>query len=202
MIHRAHLRRRGFSLVEVIAAIGVFGVVGYTLSGSLDLAHRAQLTVNGTVDQNSAVRKASTVLRGELKSTSDARIVVTTLGDGNHSVTFQVPVEVGGVRGWGAFERRLGPAESHQNLVDGSVRYTVEVSPTDGGRRLVRQVLDDTGAVRRREVLVRSLALGSANTPGFAIEHVGALWRVRITQERQGGGAPRTEEFHVRTRNA
>lgn len=200
MIRRKRKARRGFTLTELVATIGVFSIVGYSLSGAVDLAHRAQATVSGTVDQNVAVRRASATLRGELKSTSDARVTVTTLGDGNHEVTFQVPVEVAGVRGWGAFERRLGPLEAHQNVTDGAVRYTVELSPNDGVRRLVRQVLDAGGVVRRREVLVRSLAAGGGTAPGFAVEQVGALWRVRITQDRDDG-APRTEEFHVRTRN-
>jgi prepilin-type N-terminal cleavage/methylation domain-containing protein len=194
-------RRAGFSLVELTAAIAVFGIVGYTLAGSVGLAKRAQTTVSRTVDTNVAVRDASARLRAELKATGDARIALATLGDGNHSLTFQVPVEVGGAEGWGAFERRLGPSEMQQNLVDGQLRYTVEFAPNNGERRLVRQVLDDTGAVRRSEVLVRDLAPGVANAPGFAIEAVGDLWRVRITQAAREGGAARTEEFHVRTRN-
>jgi prepilin-type N-terminal cleavage/methylation domain-containing protein len=194
-------RRAGFSLVELTAAIAVFGIVGYTLAGSVGLAKRAQTTVSRTVDTNVAVRDASSRLRAELKATGDARIALATLGDGNHSLTFQVPVEVAGAEGWGAYERRLGPSEAQQNLVDGQLRYTVETAPNIGERRLVRQVLDNTGAVRRSEVLVRGVAPGGANAPGFAIDAVGDLWRVRITRAAREGGAARTEEFHVRTRN-
>ncbi len=193
--------RAGFSLVELMAAIAVFGIVGYTLAGSVGLANRAQTTVSRTVDGNVAVRDASARLRAELKATGDARIVRATLGDGNQSLSFQVPVEVGGVQGWGAYERRLGPGEVQQNLVDGRLRYTVEFAPNNGERRLVRQVLDGGGTIRRSEVLVRNLAAGGNNTPGFAIDEVGDLWRVRITQAGREGGAARTEEFHVRTRN-
>jgi len=193
--------RAGFSLVELMAAIAVFGIVGYTLAGSVGLARRAQTTVSRTVDSNVAVRDVSTRLRAELKATGDARIVLATLGDGNQSLSFQVPVEVGGVQGWGAYERRLGAGEVQQNLVDGRLRYTVEFAPNNGERRLVRQVLDGGGTVRRSEVLVRNLAAGGNNTPGFAIDEVGDLWRVRITQAGREGGAARTEEFHVRTRN-
>lgn len=193
--------RAGFSLVELIAAVAVFGIVGYTLAGSVNLAKRAQTTVSRTVDANVAVRDASARLRAELKATGDARIVLATLGDGNQSLSFQVPVEVGGLPAWGAFERRLGPAEVQQNLVDGLLRYTVEVAPNNGERRLVRQVLDAGGTVRRSEVLVRGLARGNNDAPGFALDEVGDLWRVRITQAGRDGGAARTEEFHVRTRN-
>lgn len=193
--------RAAFSLVELIAAIAVFGIVGYTLAGSVGLAKRAQTTVSRTVDGNVAVRNASARLRAELKATGDARIALATLGDGNQSLSFQVPVEVGGVQGWGAYERRLGTAEVHQNLVDGLLRYTVEVAPNNGERRLVRQVVDSTGAIRRSDVLVRNLTSGGPNAPGFAIDAAGDLWRVRITQAGREGGAARTEEFHVRTRN-
>jgi len=194
-------RRSGFSLIELTAALAVFGIVGYTLAGAVGLAKSAQTTVNRTVDGNIAVREASARLRAELKATGDARIVVATLGDGNQSLTFQVPVELGGVQGWGAYERRLGPAEAQQNLVDGRLRYTVETAPNNGERRLVRQVLDSASDVRRSEVLVQNLAPGGGNAPGFAIDGVGDLWRVRITQAGRAGAAARTEEFHVRTRN-
>lgn len=203
LLRRAHERalRAGFTLIEVIAATAVFLIVGYALAGSVNLAQRAQTTVAGTAGRNVAVRKATTILRSELKSTGDARIGVTTLGDGNHELTFQVPIEVAGVPGWGAFERRLGPAEVLQNLVGGAVRYTVDIAPNNGTRRLVRVVMDGTGAVRRRDVLAQNLAPGGGNAPGFEVTRIGDVWRVRITQQRDNGGAARTEEFDVRTRN-
>lgn len=191
----------GFSLVELIAALAVFGIVGYTLAGSLGLAQRAQTTVSRTVDGNEAVRKASTRLRAELKATSDSRILIETLGDGNHRLSFQVPVEVGGVAGWGAFDRRLGPTAAEHNLLDGRVRYTVETGPLNAERRLERQIVDAVGTVQRSEVLVRDLAAGDVGAPGFAVEAAGDLWRVRITRAARAGASARTEEFHVRTRN-
>ncbi|MEZ6014253.1 MAG: type II secretion system protein [Planctomycetota bacterium] len=194
-------RRAGFSLTELVAAIAVFSVVGYALAGSVDLANRAQVTVSSTIDRNVALRKAATRLRAELKSTGDARIAIATLQDQNHSLTFQVPISVAGVAGWGAFDPRLGPAEVHQNLVNGVIRYTVTVAPNNGARQLVRQVIDAGGATRRSDVLVRNLAPGGGTAPGFSLQQVGDLWQVQITQERRDGGAATTEEFHVRTRN-
>jgi len=197
----APLRRRaGFSLIEVMAATLILGVVGYTLAGAVQMAERSHASVANTVDQNTAVRRASSKLRAELRATSDNRIAVTTLPDGNHRLEFQVPVEIAGVAGWGALDRRLGSLEAQQNLPDGQLRYTVESMPGGADKRLVREVIDAAGGVRRRDVLVRGLATTGAQA-AFSVSQAGALWQVQVRQAGKRGGATRAEEFHVRTRN-
>ncbi len=195
-------RRSGFSLTELTAAIAVLGVVGYAIAGSVQLARRAQVTVNGTVEVNGAVRNATEVLRGELRATRDDLVNVTVLPDGNHELRFQVAVADGAGTAFGAFERRLGGLTNQQNLVGGSIVYTVVTTANREERRLERRILDAGGNVRHTRILVRGLTQGGGENPGFAVDTAGDLWRIRITQEARQGGAPRSEEFHVRTRNA
>jgi len=196
------MRRGGFSLTELTAAVAILGVVGYAIAGSVQLARRAQVTVNGTVEVNSAVRKATELLRTELRATRDDLVNVSLLPDGNHELRFQTAVADGAGTAFGVFERRLGALANQQNLVGGVVVYTVVTTPNRGERRLERRVLDGGGTVRHTQVLVRGLTPGGGAAPGFAVEGLGDLWRIRITQEARQGGAARSEEFHVRTRNA
>ena len=195
----ARIRNRaGFTLVEIIAALALFGLVGLALSGTVNLASRAQGTVSDSSARNSALQAASVQLREDLRSAAAAGLTITDLTDGNQEITFQVPVEVAGVQGFGAFEPRLGNSEAEQNQPGWFIRYTVAENPNGSRRRLVRQVLDAASQVQRQRVLTRGLP---ADSTGFRLDPAGDMWRVSLTLASQDGSRNWTEELDVRTRN-
>lgn len=188
-------RRAGFSLVETVIAMGGFLVVAYALVVTLDIGRDTEQLVRTGAVQNREIRAASRRLVDELRSSRDSAISVTTLADGNHELTFMVPIQLAGVNSWGVYDRSLGSDEASQNHEDWQIRYTV-----DAQGRLVRQLIDEQAAVQTQAV-VAQLATSDA-APGFQVEDSGDVWVITITRassSTQGSGE--VEVFHVQTRN-
>ncbi len=196
--------RAGFTLLESIVALVVFSAIG----GALALATRAGQQTERSVANEAAgsrsLRSVTRALTDELRSSCDTRIVVTALADGNDSLRFTVPIQVDATTDWGVHDKALGDTEALQNRAGWSLRYTVESVTTHGQttRRLLRQELDETQAVRRQRVLLDRLRSGSDTPPGFTVRKQGALWEITLsTEPRAGQGQGIQESFHVQARN-
>jgi DNA-binding transcriptional LysR family regulator len=124
-----------------------------------------------------------------------------------------MPIEIGGVLGWGVEDRRLGLDAADQVREDWSIRYTVESEAgvqfaqalVDGvalaPRRLVRQVLNEQDEVVRTDPVVDQLSSGAAK-PGFRVERVGDVWELRIATQVVDQDTPCLDTvIHVVTRN-
>lgn len=197
---RRSSRRGGFTLLESTISLGVVAVIGYALSLWIRVGDDTQGTVARVAAQDRELRKVGAQLVDRLRTSSDGRITVTTLADGNHAVTFSEPIDVGGTATWGVHDARLGTG-AQQDRADFSLRYTVAVG-ADGARSLVEQILDEDGEVVVEDELVRGLARGDAVPPGFRVVDAGDVWELRVGTE-AGDGSSRGHEtiFHVRTRN-
>jgi len=197
-------RRKGFSLVEVTVAMSIFSVIGYGLFAAVETSNGSQRAVSSAVAKNETMRSMKSIMADELKLAADDNITVVTLSDNNHQVTFMHPIQLAGSLGWGVFDPSLGPTEAEQNLPNWQVRYTVDSVVQSGNvnRRLVRQVLDDSGAIQNTDVLIEGLKGGGAIPPGFSVTRAGDMWEVQVTligttNGGHGGGV----SFHVKTRN-
>lgn len=196
--------RRGFTLLEMIVAISLFSFVGYSVAVAMSAGNHSNVIVKRVADEDEALREASNRLVDELSATSDSRITVTTLGDGNHRLDFTQPITAAGAMDWGVHERLLGSTDAEQNRVGWNVRYTVRTVTVDGAqqKQLVRQIVDGGGAVQREKVLVEGLENGTSNPPGFHVEHVGSVWVVTLTTVGKTEGRSGIKAvFHVKTRN-
>jgi hypothetical protein len=184
--------------VESAVGLTLFSVVGYALLLAVDVGHNSQRVVMNLAEEDRALRASTSVLIDELASSSDGTITVTELADGNHCLRFMLPIEAGGVATWGVYER--GVPELNWS-VQYTVRSTVE-GPGDVRRELVRQVVDDLGAVQRTDLLAENLRSGTQDPPGFRVVQNGAMREVTLSTDGLTDGKAGIEEvFHVRTRN-
>lgn len=194
------LRRRsaGFTLVESVVGLTLLSVVGYALLLAAQVSHNSRRVVMDVAEEDRALRAATSLLIDEFSSSSDATLTVAQLADGNHRLRFQLPIEDGTPAGWGVVER--GVPESGW-----SVQYTVQSAVLGSGevrRELVRQIVDDLGAVQRTDVLVEGLRTGAEDPPGFRVVQNGAMWELTLSTAGQTDGTGGIREvFHVRTRN-
>lgn len=206
-------RRAGLSALEAVISVAAFSVIGYGLVAVMDFGRRSQETVGAIAVNNERRQESTAQLARELGATSDARIQVQQLADGNSQLTFQMPIEVGGVLAWGVEDRRLGLDPQDQVQPDWSIRYTVESEAgaliagalADAAvlaqRRLVRQVLNEAGEVVRTDPVVDELSSGAAK-PGFRVERVGDVWELRIATMTADQDTPCLDTvIHVVTRN-
>ena len=147
---RASIRRRrrtgsGFTILEMMVALTLFAVVAYSLALLLGVGNRSQRTVAKMTTEDRSLRAATLALVDELENSSDATITITALGDGNHQVQFQQPIDVGAAFGWGVYDRTLGNTPALQNRAGWKIQYTVRTVAAAAGavnRQLLRQVLD------------------------------------------------------------
>ncbi|MBL8859247.1 MAG: type II secretion system protein [Planctomycetes bacterium] len=198
-------RRAGFTLLESMISLSIFAVLGYSIAVVVGTANDSQRTVYRVAAEGRSLRESSSLLTDELRTSTNSQITVTTLADGNSSLTFRMPVESGGNLLWGVFDRKLGADYASQNNVDWSLRYTVvnAVGP-DGAldRQLVRQILDAGSVVRDEQVIAHRLNNGTGAHPGFNVVQTGAMWVVTVSSEGHSAGTPGMRaEFHVQTRN-
>lgn len=195
--------RAGFTLVEMMVAAAALMVVLYTLANAVGLGSRSQRTVMRVATESDTLRRAVASLSSELKLTSDSLITVTTLADANHELGLSLPIEVGGSPAWGVPVHTFGVGT--QGMPDWSLCYTVQGVPAGGGevnRRLLRRILDETGAIQDEEVICEGLRSGSDAPPGFTVVRSGDLWEVTLTTAGYTTNADgRGAVFHVRTRN-
>ncbi len=197
-------RAAGFSLVEMSISLAIFGVIGYGLTGAVQMGQASQAAVASMVATSGDLRTVNTILLNELKLTSDDNITVAALPDGNDQLTFMHPIEIAGVLGWGVFDTQLGTTEAEQNRADWQLRYTVE-SIVEGGevtRRLVRQIIDELDAIQDSEVIIEGLRAGTDNPRGFSVTRAGDMWNIAVSLVgTTPGSTGKGVEFHVKTRN-
>jgi len=197
-------RSSGFTLLEMVVALTLFSVIGYTLMSAVRMAHQSHRAVVASTIENGNRRKACTRLIEELASANSASIQVVTGAGVNDSITFQMPITVAGVKEWGAKEESLSSIPEEQSVAGWSIRYVVFDLPWNGGVRssLVRQVLDDLDVVRVQDSVVDGLRSGVLNPKGFSVEQVGVMWEVTLTTMGNADNSEgRSTVFHVKTRN-
>ncbi|MCE9594728.1 MAG: hypothetical protein K8S98_11095 [Planctomycetes bacterium] len=201
----ARARRGGYTLIETAAAVAVFMVVWYSLGLALKMGNESQRAVSRIAEESRALRKSISELTDELRTSTDSSVVTATLADGNDSVSFMVPIDVAGVADWGVYDKRLGPLPADRNRPDWRIRYTVASVDVGAGvieKQLVREVVDDLGAVRRQDTLARGLRPGVGAQPGFRVTKNGAVWELTLSTVGTAGVSKGEHEvFHVRTRN-
>jgi type II secretory pathway component PulJ len=197
--------RSGLTLIESMVGVALFAVIGYALSIAVSVGNHSQRMVLNMVSEDRDLRAATTMLMKELRMARDASIATFALPDSNTRLTFQVPIDDAGAASWGVFDRTLGSTSSLQNRVNWSVRYTVRDVVNGSGavnKQLVRQILDDLGAVQREKVLAQGLRTGAVAPAGFHVARQGDVWEVTLsTAGRSEGQAGIRTVFHVQTRN-
>jgi hypothetical protein len=134
---------------------------------------------------SAGIRRAAELISLDLKQASAANVVIASLSDQNHSVTLRKPVAMtAGAITWGVTEVELGSDEATRTRAGWSVRYTVTGPAAE--RTLLRQIIDDVGAVRIERTLLRGLRPGSGMKPGFRVTAAGTMWRLQIGVDREG----------------
>lgn len=197
-------RRAGFTVLETMIALSIFGVLGYSVAVCVDVANDSQRTVYSVAAEDRALRESSSYLTDELRSSTDSQITVTTLGDSNHQLDFMVPIESGGALAWGVYDKNLGSTYADQNKVGWKLRYTVRNSVVGGivNKQLVRQILDTGSLIREEKVVAEGLHGGTENPPGFRVVKSGAMWVVTVSTTGKSAESPGIKaEFHVQARN-
>lgn len=204
-LHASAGTTAGFTLLETMVALGVFGLLGYSLAITADVGTDSQRTVMDVVAEDRALRSTFTTLVEELRVSRDDTISVTVLADANHQLRFRQPIDVAGSPSWGVYEFALGPDEASRTRENWSLQYTVHARPqTDGTvvRELVREIVDDAEAVRRSHVIVSGLRAGGGNPSGFQVVQQGEVWVITLSTEGRAEGTTGMQAvFHVQTRN-
>lgn len=192
--------RAGFSLVEVLVAMTAFAGLGMILVMTLKAAADSQRAIVLRAEEHRIVRRASRTLMDELGYASEDSIVFAlAAGQGAQAsptyLSFRQRIELDGAAALGVVHM----GEAHE---DWSLVYAVEEPVGDGDmRRLVRRVVDETGAIVASEPLARGLRPDGASPPGFSVARSGVLWRVTLTTEGKGNADGVEEVFDVRARN-
>lgn len=201
----ARRARRGFTIVELSVSLVIFSVVGYALAVVVDVGQESQTIVTGVANVDAQVREATQLLTADLKTASGTSITVTTLSDGNSQLRLQQPITVGGVDGWGVYDRTFGNDATSQNQSGWRVQYTVRnATAVDGSatKELIRQYLDGAGTIQSTQLLVTGIRDGQGTPRGFRVAATGDVWEVTIATT---GDAPSNAGmravFHVQNRN-
>jgi hypothetical protein len=194
-------RTAGFTLIETTVALTIFVALGYALSVVVAIGKHSQSTISGLTTEDRSLREATTDLVEDLRNSSDSTIAVSVLPDGNHQVQLMEPIDLGGVASWGVYDRTVNP----NPMPNWQIVYTVIDQPIGNGavdRQLVREILDDTGVMKKQTVLADRLSLGTQVPPGFQMIKTGAVWQITLsTQGKVEGKSGIREVFHVQTRN-
>lgn len=196
--------RRGFTLLEMVVALSIFSVIGFTLMSAVRMAHQSHLAVVAATVENIDRREASARLIEELASANSATIEVVSLAGVNDSVSFELPITVAGDSTWGVREESLSQVPAEQSVAGWRVRYAVVAIPVNGVAQnsLVRQVLDELDVVRMQEQVVDGVRGGALNPKGFGVVVAGEMWELTLTTEGNAEGSEgRSTVFHVKTRN-
>lgn len=196
--------RAGLTLVESMVGVTLFAILGYALSVAVSIGNESQQTVLDVAAEDRMLRGSTMTMRRELRTARDNDIDIFVLPDGNHQVTFMMPIDVAGIAQWGVYDRMLGPDEATQNMPNWTVRYTV-IDVVDAGgainKQLVRQIRDDGLVVQRQRVLAQGLRAGGVAPAGFRMVQVGDVWEVSLSTNGVDGQAGIRTVFHVQTRN-
>jgi len=206
LVHKDRKRpsASGFTLIEVVIAASLMAVMGLALGSASMMGNNAHVAVLDAIDASKGLRAAGSTVLGEFRSTDADTIAITTLADGNHEVSFMLPITVGGLPAWGVYDPSYGPTAALQNKLNWRIRYTVKNVAENGTplRKLVRQVLDTSAVVQEEETLVNGLRSGVAGSPGFSVTPSGEMWKIEINTEGYADGSQgEKSEYYVRTRN-
>ena len=199
-----HSRRSGFTLLEMVVATTIFGMVGIAITAAFQVGRQSQSVVAELAAEGDSMRAATSQLVDDLRATRDASIVVTGTNTQNHMVTLMQPIVVDADLSWGVFEPRLSADPDEQTRENWRVCYRVDSVVSFGvtTRTLVRQILNETGAVQFERTVLRGLRAGNAASPGFQLRDVGDVWELTVSTENALTGAEGMRMvLHVRTRN-
>ncbi len=198
----------GFSLLELIVTMAISTVV----MGAVVLISKSSQDSSATIVKEGQkardLRRAANLISKDLRQGGGGTLTVTTLGDGNHSIVFRKPISfAAGAVTWGVFDRSLGNSPSARNKANWYYRYTVVPVTMKGGivdRQLVRDFLDGSSVLQKRQVIAHFLRKGTGANPGFSVVPSGSLWKVKIATQRPksvGESAIQKLEFDVSLRN-
>ncbi len=201
-------QEKGFSLLELIVTMAISTVV----MGAVVMISKSGQDSSATIVKEGQkvrdLRRAANLISKDLRQAGSGTLTVTTLGDGNNSIVFKKPISFSaGAVTWGVFDRSLGNSPSARNKANWAYRYTVIPVTLKGGivdRQLVREFLDSSLSLQKRQVVAHFLRDGNGANPGFSVTPSGILWKVRIATQRPksvGEGAIQKIEFDVALRN-
>jgi len=168
------------------------------------MGNHSSKTVIDVSKGNDELRDAHRTLVNDFQITSDSRITINTLPDGNHQATFMLPIEVAGNMAWGVYDKSLGTTAATQNRENWNIRYTVYSVIEGSGAILIlsRQILDDAMVLQQEDVVAKHLRKGTDIPPGFRVVKNGEMWEIQLsTIGEEACDQGRKVELHVRTRN-
>ncbi len=197
----SHKQRAGFTLVELMIATTILGVLGLGLTQGLKLADNTHSSVTEQATQNRQLRTSITNLRSELQSSTASLLQVTPGFRGNQILTLQIPIDGAGPATWGAFDRSLGNSAAEWNREGWQVRY--RVTPDElGNVQLLREILDPAGTIQAARTLARGLLTNTdPQGPGLTAVQTGDVWQIRLATQREESNGIYSETFDVRLRN-
>lgn len=198
-------RNAGYTLLEVAIAGALMSILTYSLVVASSLGNNSYEAVERATANTREVQEVSESIKQEFKTTNEDNIDIVVLADGNHQVTFQHPLILGGALGWGAYDTSWGPSDDDKNQPGWWIRYTVQTivnADGDAERCLVREVLDEAFDVQEQDTVATDLRAGNGANPGFQVNQTGDVWAIEMYMEgllegSLGAGAM----FNVRIRN-
>ncbi len=190
-------RQRGFTIVEVVAAMTVMAIVGLSLMQLIRISHGGARATADMTRSWGGLRKASGMMADDLAQSAATKMTLATV-NGEQQVTLQQPVAVaGGAVTWGACD--LAQPVATRMRPGWFVRWTVRT--VNGERQLVRQLLDAAQSVKVEQVVVRKLRAGTGSKPGFKVQASGQMWTITLSADGPNG-AVEMVSFDVGLRNA
>lgn len=199
----------GYTLLELGVSTVIAGLLGLAAVTMVQVGRKSHDTTRTETNRSQGVREASRALSDELKQCKLAGLTLGMLADGNCEITFARPISVtAGVITWGALDPHKAPSDPEARRAGWSVRWTVKalragtatstsiptIATDKVERVLVRQVLDEAKQVVFERIVLRDVNLGTNAHPGFRIEQVGTLWRVRMSA---GGAVDPANSTHL-----
>ena len=166
-------RAAGLTLIELVVAVAT-GAILVVMVGSVLLA---STRAADSIVKESSARKVNVTLRRiteSLRRSAKSRITVAVDGDLNSILTLQVLSSADGVS-WGA-ER-----------IDGSFVDDWSTAYRRSGNDLIRQTVDDTGAVVEQLVVAVGVQDPSGGGPGFGVTVINSVYAVTINVHRTVG---------------
>lgn len=198
-------RRAGYTLLEVAIAGCLMSVLTYSFVAASNMGNNSFGAVERAAESTREVREVGDTIKKEFCTTTTDSLDIVVLEDGNHQVTFQQPLVVGGAMSWGAYDATWGPNEDDKNQEGWWIRYTVQDFVNEDGeaqKRLVRQVLNVDSEPQEQETVATNLRTGAGDNPGFQVTQTGDVWVIDVYTEGQvDGSLGEGASFNVRIRN-
>jgi len=161
-------KNKGFTFVEVMVVMGIFGLITAAIYGALATANRSWLIGEGLINAQQSPRFALENMLREMRLASSANVV------DNRTVRFSIPFDADGdgfldvITGttsliYGAED----PQDYDSDGVYWEEGWQIEYQIDALNHQIIRQVLDDTGNVRTQRILVRDINPLDADGDGF-----------------------------------